>query len=465
MAITFQHLSIDAIENSNEIQNFLGQLPTDKKIDTISILHHLRFVSRDDYTTWLKSKVDWLPKDKKYGVYAVRKFEKNPTCLWDDSGNVIDRPGTALGSEDFVYSIIANIARPDEGSFIEHPSLDALKSNEVHDIVLLDDSIGSGERVEDFVSAMLRHKTFKSWWSYGFVRFHVISLARTLESEKRIIESLVGSDHGKRKYRKSSKIQFISEIVYSKYWLDRRWGTNYRNILALCDSIPEMTSFVRRGYGEVMGNIVFYHSVPDNLPGLLWCETGKWKPLFPERTVPDWLLQILNSSVTPKISGVTLSKVIPSEMIDLLRLVKSGIRQETTIALRLGIDILIVKALLSNAKQSGFLNANKRITEAGVDILIKKFNPPTFYNRSLYIPKSWCAGRVTVQPPASVEATPREQADPTEDIFSVGGEAGQASLERSDEKAAQPPLNVRSQRPSGSRKGPDIHGPLDSKEK
>jgi len=466
MTLALHRLSIDAIENSKEIQEFLGQFPADKKFDAASILCSLRFVSLDDYTTWLKSKVAVLPEVKRYGVYSIRKFEQTMTCLWDDSGNVIERPGTALGSEDFVYSIIANISRSHEGSFFEHPSLDSLKSNAIHDIVLLDDSIGSGERVVDFITAMLRHKTFKSWWSYGFIHFHVIALARTVESEKRIIESLSGSDHGKRKYRKSSKIQFISEIVYSKYWLDKRWGTNYRNILSLCDSIPGMTSFVSRGYGEVMGNVVFYHSVPDNLPGLLWFRTEKWNPLFPERTVPDWLPQALNSNdAAPRTSGVSLSKDIPSEMINLLHLVKSGIRQEATLALRLGIDILIVKALLSNAKQSGFLNTNKRVTEVGVDIIRKRFIPPTFYNRSLHIPKSWCARRATIQPPVVWKDIATQQADPTEEILSAGGETGQVSLERSDAKAAQPPLNVRSQRPSKSRKGPDIHGPMDSKER
>jgi RNA-directed DNA polymerase len=459
-----KRLNLAAIENSTEIQAWLSQFTPENQAAAKCLLMKLSFVTRDDYSNWLKEALQSLPANEPCAVYAVRKAEKKVKkidYLWDVKGNVVNRPGTTLGSEDLVYSLVSNVVRSNEKRFFDHPSLGVLKKKKIHNIVLIDDSIGSGDRVSGFIKSMMAHKSFRSWWSFGFINIIVLSFARTIESKKAIIEKIPGSNHGKRKHPVSSKIRFVSEIVYSKIWLKGRWGPGYEAILNSCDSKAKILKWPR-GYGDVMGNIVFYHSVPNNIPGVLFECKNRWRPLFPGRSVPDWLTSLIDNQPS-------LSK---DDMLRLLSLIKSGVRRHSSLALRMDRDNEVLKEMLRNVIDSGLVLPNIRITEAGIRVLRQRTGRSDSrqkrlqkIDRALYIPKSWCADQVTIQPPDLGEETPWKQADPAEVFTSAGGEAGQVSMERSDARAVSPPLSVRSQLPSKSRKGPDNHGPMDSKDK
>ena len=115
----------------------------------------------------------------------------------------------------------------------------------------------------------------------------------------------------------------------------------------------------------------------------------------------------------------------------------------------------------------GLLTPQVRLTAAGLDLL--KHADSTLalpvWNRSLYIPSSWCAGRATVQPPIREELASLGLADSVEVSAFTDGDVGQASLERSDAKAAAPPFSVMLQSPAVSRENHDTDGPLGSKDR
>ena len=465
-SVQLKHLSLPAIEKTPMIREWLSQFPAKNRNTAKYLLMKLRFVTRDDYSSWLIRSLESLPYNESYAFYAVRKAEtkkvkkkvKKIDCLWDKKGNVVNRPGTTLGSEDLVYSLVSNVVRSNVKRFFDHPSLETLKTEKIHNIVLIDDSIGSGDRVSDFIKSMITHKSFRSWWSFGFINIIVLSLARTIESKKAIIEKIPGSNHGKRKHPVSSKIRFVSEIVYSKEWLKGRWGSGYEAILNLCDSKAEILKWPR-GYGEVMGRIVFYHSVPNNIPGVLFECKKRWRPLFPGRSVPNWLTSLIDNQHS-------------DDMLKLLSLIKSGVRRKSSLALRMDYDIEILEEMLRMTIESGLVSSNIHITEAGIKVLKQRTGKKDYRkkriqisDRALYIPKSWCTDQATIQPSVWGESNPCKLTDPAKVFTSVGGETGQVSLERSDARAAAPPLSVRSQLPSKSRMGPDNHGPQDSKDK
>lgn len=464
-----KRLNLAAIKNSKEINAWISQFPTENREAAKYLLMNLRFVTRDDYSNWLKSALESLPANELYAIYAVRKAEtkkakekvKKIDCLWDENGNVVNRPGTTLGSEDLVYSLISNVVRSNKMRFFDHPSLVTLKTKKIHNIVLIEDSIGSGNRVSGFIKSIITHKSFRSWWSLGFITIRVLSFARTLESEKGIIATTPGSNHGIRKYPVSSKIRFISKIVYSKEWLKGRWGQKHDIILNLCKSKAEILK-MPCGYDDVMCNIVFYHSVPNNIPGVLFECNNEWRPLFPGRSVPTWLTSLLDNQ--PLFSEDDMGR--------LLSLIKSGVRRRSSLALRMDYDYEILAEMLRKVIESGLVSSNRRITEAGIRALRQRTGRTDSRQKSLqkadfalYIPKSWCADQVTIQPPVLGKATPWKQVDPAEVFTSMGGETGQVSLERSDAMAASPPMSVRSQLPSASRMRPDNHGPGDQKDK
>lgn len=465
--LSLTKLSVMAVESSPKIRDWLSQFPDDKQITAKMMLCRLNFVSRDTYSEWFRKVIAALPTGETHALYAVRKLREDETDLWSEEGTVASRPGTSLGSEDLVYSLISNVVRADPSRLLDHPSLAVLRKAKVHDFVLVDDSIGSGDRVSGFINVMLNHPTFLSWWNYGFIRINVISFTRTRESESKIIAKIRGSDHSKRKYPKSSKIEFTSEVVYSTDWIESRWGENYRDILDLCRDQTKVKKWARLGYGDVMANTVFHHSVPNNLPGVVWFQNEKWNGLFPGRALPDWLLALLDEHYQRSNSSASTKADVPEDIKQLLVLVKRGIRRTTSLASRLNCDHKFAMGLLARATELGLVSEHGRLTPVGLDLL-KQENTlqalPT-WDRSLYIPTSWCAGRATIQPPVSEELAPVDLADSVEAFTSADGDVGQASLEGSDAKAATPPFSVMPQTPTKTRKRHDTDGPPGSKDR
>lgn len=456
----YQQLSVAAIEQSAEIREWLSQFNNEQQATAKTLLSHLKFVSRDEYSNWLRRSIERLPSKKEYALYSVRKLGSDPISYWDSSGKPVLRPATSQGSEDLVYSIISNLVRSSNGRLIDHPSLQDLKDRNVRNIVLVDDSIGSGDRVSSFVNAMLENPTFLSWWSFGWIKITVISYARPRGSESKILDNIRGSDHGCRKFRKSIKVDFVSEVVYEEKWLEERWGTNYKEVLELCRNQKKVMKWARLGYGDVLSNIIFYHSVPNNTPGILWFSNTKWQGLMADRALPGWLINLLNKDVCDE----PLTQTISNNLLSLLVMVKKGVRNSTSIAARLNVDHHYASKLIEHATDLGFLTLNLRLTKVGLDTLKKtqKHNGLPKWDYGLYIPSSWCAGQANIQP---LTGDSHLSTDSVEAFTFTDGDVGEASLERSDAKAAEPPFSVMPQSPSVSRKSHDTNGPLGSKER
>lgn len=457
-------LSIAAIESSLEIDVWLSQFSTEEK-RTIAktMLCRLNFISRDLYSEWFGNAIADLPVSNTYAIYSVRKIEENEGILWNNDGSILPRPGTTLGSEDLVYSLISNLVRTDSEKFLDHPSLSVLLDKKVHEFVLIDDSIGSGDRVSEFINKMLKHPTFLSWWSFGFIKINILSFARTRESEYRIIAKIHGSDHAIRKYRKSSKLNFISKKVYSKHWLESRWGEKYLDVMEFCNRQTKIPTKCRCGYGKVMANIVFYHSVPNNIPGIFWCNNYRWNGLFPNRSIPNWLFELLDESNT----GKSIGNNATSDILKLLELVRHGVRSPITIALRLSCDHQFAISLLTRAQKLRLLSEHNRLTSTGFDLLKRTMISPAvpIWNRNVYIPNSWCIAQATIQPPVSESLFFPELVDSVDVSASAEGDVGEASLERSDAKTVTPSFSIMPQIPPESRMSHDADGPSDLKER
>ena len=279
MNVRPKELTYSQAESSPEIQNWLASFDEDRAV-AIETLLRLRFISRDDFSEWLKQAI-LSGAPGKTALFAVRKLTNSLRPAWDSKGDFEDRPSYSLGSEDLVQSVIANLAKDNQEKLFDHPGIALLRAERIANVVLLDDSIGTGERVESFIQSMFMDRHFLSWWSYGKIRIVVIAFARTREAEERIRSGLPGSNHGVRKYPSASKIRFVSHFAYERDNLPQRWGENYQRIVDFCDQQKNVPSFFRRGFGGSMSNTVFYHSVPDNLPGCLWFQDSSSNALFP----------------------------------------------------------------------------------------------------------------------------------------------------------------------------------------
>lgn len=381
-------LSPAKIDSSPEIQDWLSQFPAESQPLAKLLLSHLKFISRDDYSRWvIQTILSFLDEESTFAMYSVRKLNipKTSPYYWGENKEAIYRPGTSQGSEDLVYSLISNLVRQNSKFLLDHPSLDELKDKKVRNYILIDDSIGSGDRVSEFINSMLKHPTFFSWWNFGWVNIHIVSFSRFHESEKKIIMNIRGKDKAGNKLKKLSKITFTSKFVYHKNWINSRWGKNHEQLIELCKNQTQILSWARLGYRKVFSDIIFYHSVPNNTPGIIWFEASNWKPLMPQRSVPAWLVNLLEMD-----DKINISDPASNELLDTLRLIKRGVKKPSTIAQRLGVDVKYVNNLLANIKTMGFINDNTRLTPDGSNFLNKKrnVNLPS-WNNNIHIPKSW----------------------------------------------------------------------------
>ena len=88
---------------------------------------------------------------------------------------------------------------------------------------------------------------------------------------------------------------------------------------------------------------------------------------------------------------INISAPISDELLNILRLIKRGIKKSSSISQRLAVDVKYANNLLSHIKNMGFIDENTRLTHRGLDFLHKKrnINLPS-WDYSMYIPKSWC---------------------------------------------------------------------------
>jgi hypothetical protein len=242
----------------------------------------------------------------------------------------------------------------------------------------------------------------------------------------------------------------------------------------------------QRGFGGVMANVIFHHSVPDNSPGMLWYEAEGWNPLFPGRTFPLWMSKLLATSSTPlpRLSGLkqwlfgllrgsgsnrisSEASAVDGNILAILNAASRGLRAVRPIARAIGLDSKVVIGLMQQARSAGLLSRTNRLTKAGIDFLRKhkRSSQRLSFDRSLYVPSKWCVGRGTVQPLGPRGATSLVQAESKASSLVVDGDAGQVSLERTDARSASPPLSVAISKPSESRMSADAHGPLGEREK
>ncbi|MFZ0749274.1 MAG: hypothetical protein WAM70_07930, partial [Pyrinomonadaceae bacterium] len=241
---------------------------------------------------------------------------------------------------------------------------------------------------------MLTNKTFLSWWSFGWLRFHIVAFARTNEATQMITDETPGSDHPIRKHPKSGKLSFRSKSIYPLSRLELRWGNEFQRIVDLCSSYKAIPKAWRLGFRGTMANTVFYHSVPNNIPGVLWYESESWAPLFPRRSVPEWLPTLLERAISPPLMG----KKVSAPLLDLLRLIKRGIRNQNSLARSLGVDITFLQQLLMSGRESGFLTLGNRLTKAGAQVIwaMQQGSETDKFDRSLYVPEKWCVDRRTI---------------------------------------------------------------------
>lgn len=310
--------------------------------------------------------------------YSVRELSRDKdffeqTCD-NETGEVQSlSSGSNHGSEAIITNLIRNFCNTDRNRLLNHPNLDQMRSAKCRTIVYVDDFIGSGNRMCNFLRAFWDHPSIRSWYSFKYIKFVVVAYSGTDAGIKNV-------ENHKTK----------PAVIYERHcpsFRDMPWRPKYKT---------EMIDFFREygkktskkqnpfGYGSTMTSIVFEHGCPNNVPPILWApdhEKAPWVALFPRRSVLSAEKSAFPPEITHRDSRVTLlgigqKKIAISgalfrrgetgEMILLiLALIAQGQRKQATLSYATGLNKEMCAKIIDKCIKWGLITQTKRLTEAG----------------------------------------------------------------------------------------------------
>lgn len=210
-------------------------------------------------------------------IFAVREWS-DPSVSYlseNEPANAVGLGGD-IGSEGRIAAIVRGLCRTNPAQFLNHPSVFEMRQTKCRQIVLVDDFVGSGDRILEFHAALWANSTIKSWHSLGLIRFILVAYSATSRGESRIAKLL---DIEPKLVRGCPTFQDLPIPRPERSLL-----------LTALKSYAKRTEYPNHplGYSNTGAALVFEHGCPDNVPVIFWAQAqvGKiWNPLFPARSV------------------------------------------------------------------------------------------------------------------------------------------------------------------------------------
>jgi hypothetical protein len=161
------------------------------------LLNSLTLVSHNEFRRNLETLIVESSKelDGPVALYAVREMKKeieegawdrpvipffDQVSLSDDgkSVNAVDATSDQ-GSEAIVAQIIRQLSKAHPEKLLNHPSREELRARKCDALMFVDDYVGSGRRVSEFIEAFWRDKTIVSWLSSKHTKLQVVAYSGT----------------------------------------------------------------------------------------------------------------------------------------------------------------------------------------------------------------------------------------------------------------------------------------------
>ena len=319
--------------------------------------------------------------DTPIALYAAREMKRGlPYFSNKRSRPIIVDVSKEVGSEGNSAYLATTLARQQPAVFLNHPPIATLKRKKCRNILVFDDVCGSGKRVAEFISAILMEKTLKSWLSGGYIRFHVLAYAISGKAEDRILTSF-GT-------RNAAVARYVTFHYCQKLATDAEiWSfEEQRRITALCNEYGQLhriRPYYRLGFANCLSTLVFHHSCPNTVPGVLWDKTRSWNPLFPKRSIPASLLPVFTdepseyqqSAILHGLDAQTIAKSRlflegtqrERELLLVLAAIRAKCSTKDRISSRAGISLSRTESVIKECHRFGLIDNSLRLTQGGHD--------------------------------------------------------------------------------------------------
>lgn len=394
--------------------SWLENFPPEEKQYGELLLNSLRIISESNFRASLTSHLSSFADkaEKPIAMYPIREIpaesQGSDKVGSELTGGAIMHEVAALhhpyaqlpGSEGAVGHIIRDLigSRPDTSIISSPHSLKELRQARPRTIVLVDDYSGTGQRIANYIDAWVRHKTIRSWHSYNLIKFHVVVLAASWRAHDRL--------------NSNQWIESLNFIEQAADFNTARWTRDEREgITGICIKYGKMKNLAL-GFQEAGGLLAFQHTVPNNMPAILWQNSGRktkvWKPFFANRVMSpelqhelgDYRLEIRADRIAAYLRQLRLARSLADQphvttrlALLVLAAAARGVRDIRRLSVLLGTTMASAEATQKACRQLELLDAVGRLTDAGRNELarartrVQKEKMLLIYDNSSYYPK------------------------------------------------------------------------------
>ncbi|TCM07449.1 hypothetical protein [Sphingomonas sp. PP-CC-3G-468] len=394
---------------------WLGNFSEDEQVAARLLLDGLDLVGADRLRADLHLKIEALAATlpSPIALVPVRAVDGgqsyHPLHSRDSRPQLL--PSTSFpGSEALIGNLAASLRRGSEndGPFVAAPSLRNMRAARCRTVLFVEDFSGSGDRILAFDKAFRRHPTIRSWLSRKWIDVHVVAFAATSDATRRLVRHF-GADR-------------VHVHRMCPTFADRPWtGEERQAVEKLCrDHYVETGKAGAYGYGNSRGMMAFVHSVPNNLPPILW-QAGRrvghgWRSFFENQAVPSDLFTLFGDASPEQRAERTLMllgqrrlaaggwRAVAGAQTTRILLVLSALsRRPASIARVMSLTGMAhseVKAVVEASRAWGLVGTTLRLTDAGLNELkhAKRFPLrdeiiPLHGSHEPYYPRSLRVGR------------------------------------------------------------------------
>ncbi|WP_102385190.1 hypothetical protein BCU19_15575 [Vibrio cyclitrophicus] len=351
-------------------QHWLSQFLPEHRSIAAQLLDSLHIVSSEDMRSDLRVLIEDIARDRsqKSALLPIRECTGQES-IYDTQNStvppVLQSATESLGSEAFISNLYTEFTRARKRQFMLEkvqvngedkelaPSLSFMKQHNFKNLFLVDDLIGSGDRVVSYIDALFRNKTINSWVSYGYIKVHIVSFMATDEGKRTVSRAI-----------KRRKNVFLHVMHRAPSIGDL---SDSKALESLCKSYADKNTQYPLGYKESAVRVVFTHSAPNNLPSILYrpvykkfrpnnapsLQLSQWAAMFPNRTIPEQFKQDL-----------VAIKRKPSSRVDILHLLEclqNGADKREDVAHLMNRTSAYIQTLLDLCERMGFLTQNRSL--------------------------------------------------------------------------------------------------------
>ncbi|MFO0452155.1 MAG: hypothetical protein ACK52I_26470 [Pseudomonadota bacterium] len=370
---------------------WVGQFDVRHQVLAIELLDAVSLVSNQELMSGLRDLlVDYAQATKVpvalYAEREVKKWNGIPNRLFKESRQLPRRaygsgpqpvqPTRAydpqIGSEGLIANLVTQMCRQLPKIFLNHPGPEKIRKEEVRTIALVTDFIGSGKRVTEYLDALWRLSSVKSWTSLGHVRFSIFSYAAT-ESGRRAIE----------RHPAGPFVNVVTACPTIDTEFDSHRATRIRELCIEYDPLDQdvVESLGYAGHGVLLA---FEHGIPNNAPRILYKNRRRkinlWRALFPARVTSGIRnsfgrrsdheeirrrLKRLGQKRISEGSWVVSATKNGKKMALVLAALARGPRREDVVAARSGLTTLEVRVIVQKAMTFRWVDSRFRLTDRG----------------------------------------------------------------------------------------------------